>query len=344
MTNKLKEYFPMIRTRKEILTYIEERQELQEIFESWSEERQEEFLDFCCGVRGVKILYDSFFKEIFNPELHPERLEAFLGLILGTEVKIKQVLPNDSVRLADESTLLITDIVVEFEDGVLANIEVQKIGYNFPGQRVACYSADLLLRQYKRVKAKKKKFTYRDMKKVYTIVLFEKSTEEFHKYQDFYVHHSRHVFDSGLKLETLQEYVLIALDIFKEVVHNKGIKNELDAWLTFISCDEPERMTELMETYPQFKAMYQDIYDMCLNVEGVMEMFSKELRELDKNTVQYMIEEQEKELERRKEEIDEKKREVEQKAQENERLKREVTELKERMQVLMEQLEREKIG
>ena len=159
MTNKLKEYFPMIRTRKEILTYIEERQELQEVFESWSEERQEEFLDVCCGVRGVKILYDSFFKEIFNPELHPERLEAFLSLILGTEVKIKQVLPNDSVRLADESTLLITDIVVEFEDGVLANIEVQKIGYNFPGQRVACYSADLLLRQYKRVKAKKKKFT-----------------------------------------------------------------------------------------------------------------------------------------------------------------------------------------
>ena len=167
------------------------------------------------------------------------------------------------------------------------------------------------------------------MKKVYTIVLFEKSTEEFHKYQNFYVHHSRHVFDSGLKLETLQEYVLIALDIFKEVVHNKGIKNELDAWLTFISCDEPERMTELMEKYPQFKAMYQDIYDMCLNVEGVMEMFSKELRELDKNTVQYMIEEQEKELER--------------KTQENERLKKEVTELKERMEVLMEQLERGKM-
>lgn len=138
------------------------------------------------------------------------------------------------------------------------------------------------------------------------------------------------IFFLQCRRKAVQEYVLIALDIFKEVVHNKGIKNELDAWLTFISCDEPERMTELMETHPQFKAMYQDIYDMCLNVERVMEMFSKELRELDKNTVQYMIEEQEKELER--------------KTQENEQLKREVTELKERMQVLMEQLERGKIG
>lgn len=88
-----------------------------------------------------------------------------------------------------------------------------------------------------------------------------------------------------------------------------------------------------MEKYPQFKAMYQNLYDMCLNVEGVMEMFSKELRELDRNTVQYMIEEQEKELER-------KKKEIEQKTQENEELKREVEELKEKMKFLMEQLER----
>ena len=103
-------------------------------------------------------------KEIFNPELYPERLEALLSLLLETEVKIKRVLPNDSVRFADESTLLITDIVVEFEDGILANIEIQKIGYSFPGQRIACYFADLLLRQYKRVKARKKKSNRNRMK------------------------------------------------------------------------------------------------------------------------------------------------------------------------------------
>ncbi|MBO5459290.1 MAG: hypothetical protein J5981_03465, partial [Lachnospira sp.] len=37
--------------------------------------------------------------------------------------------------------------------------------------------------------------------------------------------------------------------------------------------------------------MYEEIYMMCRNVEKVMEMFSKELLELDKNTVQYMIDE-----------------------------------------------------
>lgn len=72
------------------------------------------------------------------------------------------------------------DMVVELEDGSIVNLEVQKIGYKFPGARSACYSADLLLRQYKKVRSKKgKKFNYTDVKDVYTIVLFEKSPPSF---------------------------------------------------------------------------------------------------------------------------------------------------------------------
>lgn len=63
-----------------------------------------------------------------------------LSLLLETKIRIKQILPNDSVRLADEYTLLITDIVIETEDGRIANLEIQKIGYAFPGQRTVCYS------------------------------------------------------------------------------------------------------------------------------------------------------------------------------------------------------------
>lgn len=57
--------------------------------------------------------------------------------MLETKIRIKQILPNDSVRLADEYTLLITDIVIETEDGRIANLEIQKIGYAFlaRGQR-----------------------------------------------------------------------------------------------------------------------------------------------------------------------------------------------------------------
>ena len=298
MAKTLKDYFPMIRSRKEVLAEIEKRPELLNKFESWKEEYQEEFLDFCTGVRGAKIMYDPFFKEVFNPEYHPERVEKFISIMLRQKVKIRQILPNDSVRITDECTLLITDIVVELEDGSLVNVEIQKIGYAFPGERMACYSADLLLRQYKRVRARrKKKFTYRDMKDVSVIVLFEKSTEEFRQIKEVYVHHGETEFDTGLKLNTLQKYILISLDIFRECKHNKDIKDELDAWLSFLCFDEPEEIIRLIEAYPEFKVMYEEIYQMCLNIEGVMNMFSPELREIDRNTVQYMIEEQEKRLE-----------------------------------------------
>ena len=292
MTNNLRNFFPMIRTRRDLLEEIGDSSSLSDLFHSWSEEQREDFLDFCTGSKGVKILYDSFFKEIMNPETTPERLERLLSLILKQQVKIHTILPTDNSRIADESSLLVMDILIELEDGSLANIEVQKLGYKFPGQRCACYSADLLLRQYKRIRGEKKKsFSYKDIKKVYTIVLFEKSGRIFHKFPDIYLHHMKQKSDTGLEIELLQEYIFIPLDIFQESLQNKGIKNDLDAWLAFLSTDNPEWIEGLIRNYPEFIPMYTDIYELCRNTEKVMELYSKELSLLDKNTVQLMIDE-----------------------------------------------------
>ena len=328
-TSKLKQYFPMIREREDIKQEIYENPKLLEKYREWDEEQQEEFLDYCTGVKGVKILYDAFFKEIMNPENTPERLNELLSLLLGQSVTIKRVLPGDSTRLADEQSLLIMDILVELADTSLANVEVQKIGYSFPGQRSACYSSDLLLRQYKRVKGEKKKaFSYKDIKSVYTIVFFETSIKEFHEYPQNYIHKFKQQSDTGLELELLQKYVFIPLDIFRTIYHN-NVKsngknsanrrwNKTEAWLTFLSTDEPEIIIELIRQYPEFKEMYEEIYVMCQNVEKVMEMFSKELIQLDRNTVQYMIDEmqdtidvQKEELEAKQETIDTQKGELE---------------------------------
>jgi uncharacterized coiled-coil DUF342 family protein len=321
-TTKLKQYFPMIREREDIKQEIRENSKLLEKYREWDEEQQEEFLDYCTGVKGVKILYDAFFKEIMNPENTPERLNELLSLLLGQSVTIKRVLPGDSTRLADEQSLLIMDILVELADTSLANVEVQKIGYSFPGQRSACYSSDLLLRQYKRVKGEKKKaFSYKDIKSVYTIVFFETSIKEFHEYPQNYIHKFKQQSDTGLELELLQKYVFIPLDIFRTIYHNNvksngkngggNCWNRTEAWLTFLSTDEPEIIIELIRQYPEFKEMYEEIYVMCQNVEKVMEMFSKELIQLDRNTVQYMIDEMQDTIDVQKETIDTQKEKLE---------------------------------
>ena len=210
----------------------------------------------------------------------------------------------------------------EEQQNSLANVEVQKIGYRFPGQRSACYSSDLLLRQYKRVKGEKKKaFSYKDIKSVYTIVFFETSIKEFHEYSQNYIHKFKQQSDTGLELELLQKYVFIPLDIFRTIYHNNvksngkngggNCWNRTEAWLTFLSTDEPEIIIELIRRYPEFKEMYEEIYVMCQNVEKVMEMFSKELIQLDRNTVQYMIDEMQDTIDVQKEKIDTQKEELE---------------------------------
>ena len=303
---KLKKFFPMIYERDELLARIRHQQNLSMLFESWTLPQQEEFLNFCTGVRGVKLLYDSFFKEILNPENAPERMNDFLSLLLGRKVKVLYALPNDSTRIAGESSLLVMDIVVQLEDGSLANIEIQKVGYKFPGQRSACYSADLLLRQYKRVRGEKqKKFNYNDIKPVYTIVFFESSPGQFHEYPNDYLHYFQQSSNTGMEIDLLQKYLFIPLDIFKQNRQNKGIKNKLDAWLTFLSTDEPEAIMDLIQAYPEFKPLYDEIYQMCRNIERVMEMFSKELSILDRNTVQYMIDEMQDTIDKHKMELKE---------------------------------------
>lgn len=160
------------------------KKELLEIYRGWNEEQQNTFLDYCTGQRGVRVLSDSVFKEVLDPLRCPERVEELLSLILKQKVKILQVLPLDSPRIGDEQSLVVMDLVVELEDNSIVNLEVQRIGYQFPGERAACYSADLLLRQYRSLRDAKreagKKFSYRDIKNVYTVILYEKSTAEFH--------------------------------------------------------------------------------------------------------------------------------------------------------------------
>lgn len=317
MDNKLRAYFPLIRERAEILQEIYEKPVLLKCFSGWNKEQQETFLDCCTGVRGVKVLYDTFFKEVMDPDAAPELLEEFLSLILGSEVKILYVLPNDSPRIADEKSLLIMDIVIQLEDGGIANVEVQKIGYLFPGQRSACYSADLLLRQYRRIRGERgKKFSYKEIKTVYTIVLFEKSPEEFWDYPEDYIHFFAQKSNTGLELELLQKYFFIPLDIFQECRHNENITDKLDAWLMFLSTDEPGDIIRLIQRYPEFRRLYEKVYEICRNMEKVMGIFSEELLELDRNTAQYMMDEMQEEIDRRREELDQKREELDQKNEE----------------------------
>ena len=52
-------------------------------------------------------------------------------------------------------------------------------------------------------------------------------------------------------------------------------------------------IVKLIGEYPQFKKYYEEIYTLCQNMEKVMDMFSKEL---DRNTIQYMLDDMQDEI------------------------------------------------
>lgn len=343
MVQKTKEITGLKKGREEVLQMLKQNPVVYARFLELTEDFQEDLIAFCMGNKGLKTTWDPVFKEIFNPEVHTERLSDLLSAILKHKVTVKRALPNESSRLTAEGSLLIMDILVELESGGLANVEMQRIGYRFPGERGACYSADLVLRQYARVKSEQKKnFTYRDMKKVYTIVLMDESGKEFHEKKEYYRHHARQVFDTNLNLELLQEYIYIPFDKFLDIYrkNNHNISEELEAWLLFLASDNPADIVRLTEEWPMFRELYAEIAAFQQRPEELVNMYSKALEIMDRNTVQYMIEEQKKEIEEQAKLLAESRKEVAESRKEVEESRKAIAEKDAQLEALKKELEK----
>ncbi len=130
---------------------------------------------------------------------------------------------------------------------------------------------------------------------IYTIVLIEQSSGIFREFPDVYIHRFLQKSDSGLSMNLIQNYIFIPLDIFKQKHQNDPITTQLEAWLTFLSMDEPEKIIRVCEDFPMFKDLYRHIYEICRNTEDIIGIFSEELAIMDRNTVDYMIDRLQKE-------------------------------------------------
>ncbi len=76
----------------------------------------------------------------------------------------------------------------------------------------------------------------------------------------------------------------IPLDIFKKITDNKStITNELEAWLTFLSSTNPQRIQAVIQQYPEFIKVYQSAFTLRRDIKEVFSMFSDALRILDRN-------------------------------------------------------------
>ena len=263
---------------------------------------QQELTDFCLGKQGLKITYDSVFRKVFNPEKEQglKRLESLLSAILGHNVTIIRIIPRSGTQMNESAAFVVMDILVQLDDQSFANVEMQKIGYNFPLARADCYISDIIMRQYAdRKAALGKKFTFNHLHKVYSIILMEQSPKEFHTAHGKYVHRRRTYFDTGIYSQNsgLHEDIFLCLDSFHSIVHNiTKNSNDLEAWLTFLSATDPASIHMLINSFPSFASIYQEITNFVNTPKELIDMLSEELYIMDKNLERLMVAELQEEV------------------------------------------------
>ncbi|MCD8195977.1 MAG: PD-(D/E)XK nuclease family transposase [Lachnospiraceae bacterium] len=251
---------------------------------------RQRFLDFLTGKKSLPLTYDPFFKRIFHPDIHQDRLESLISSLLGVEVKIVGILPNEDSMLSGES-FVVMDLLVQISGGGLCAVEIQKQPYAFSEERLSCYSADLLMRQYTRVRGERgKDFIYRDIKKVYVIVIYEKSSKAFSDCPEHYVHYGKTTFDTGLVMELLQEYCLVSLDVFRNFQYHKP-HNRQTAWLSLLATETLTDADTWIQIYPWLEEIYQEIAMLRTKPGEVLGMYSEMIRTLDHNTLKFIVEE-----------------------------------------------------
>ena len=199
---------PGFTTRNEAVQYLCGSQGLKQRFEELPDLIQQELIGYCLGENGLLITRDFVFKKIFDPACHADRLESLLTALLETKVKIVDILQAGGLQMAEKGSFVIMDVLTELENIGFADLEMQKVGYQFPLERSDCYGADIIMRQYNRLRSKMREqkregqpFDFRKLKPVFCIVLAEDSWREFHKWPEHYIHRRHMKFDTGIMEE-----------------------------------------------------------------------------------------------------------------------------------------------
>ena len=289
------------------------------------------------GRKTLPLLYDPFFKMIFNLVESRARLSELVSCILGQHVTVIEVFPHTNYTFPN--SFVIMDMVVRLDNGSITNIEIQKVPYDFPAERISCYSADLVLRQFRMLKGMETENTdhgsssygkpsYSGMKKVHTIIFFEKSSSSLKSpvNKKAYFHVGKTTFNTSINISLLQEYHLISLDTFKKYrysdimdgrididstdcddsQYNSGLteKMKLDRlkYLSLFTAATPSEINRLVTLFPELSSIRSQIREYLTRPGEVLNMFSEALRILDRNTAELMADRYKSQLEAAKQE------------------------------------------
>ena len=190
-------------------------------------------------------LYDSTFKAIFTQETEESNLalKSFLSAVLGRQIKRVTVKNNEPVKETLKQKNMLFDVSVEFDNGELADIELQshKEDYDF-GTRAEILAARLLSNNAKKSKKNEEWIS----EKVYQISILN---FQYNKGDNKEMRWYNMADSSGKKLTDLLNIIFIDLvTIRKKYKENSDAKfSPVEKWGLFFSYVDDEDKKDLIE-------------------------------------------------------------------------------------------------
>ena len=191
--------------------------ELRSLWEQLDEKVQQHFIAVDERREVPNMLGDTMFKGIFDPRWNKENLSRLVSAILGQEVSVLRSLDKEGFRESRHSKGLFLDLLVEFSDGSLANVEIQRRGIDMPPERTVAYSCEMVVNQYAAERGQAKgEIDYSNIHKVYSIIIIEESPEPF-KSNPNYCHHFEQKSDTGLDFGARSALYLCVLGYIQRI-------------------------------------------------------------------------------------------------------------------------------
>lgn len=278
MKTKYQSLFPSILSIEAVVEKMEVEGPLRKTFSAWSAEEQMQFFEICTGICGPGKVWDSMLSHVFSKGLNQGLLNNLLESLLGIQIEKSELAALQSgVRTNDRKCLLTAFIWFSHENYGIREKKCTQMGYVELYKSYEASSPNGIITSDIESEYKK-----------YTIVLFEKCPEMFTSYEECYIHHACQQFDSGVRIEDGQELCFVMLDVFEKCLRKMGIRDAREAWLAFLSINDPEILWNLLVEYPMLWSLYDTFYDM---VDQKMNVIMKCLNDIFNEKNSYGMEE-----------------------------------------------------
>ncbi|MBR2288582.1 MAG: PD-(D/E)XK nuclease family transposase [Clostridia bacterium] len=237
---------------------------------------------------------DIIAKRIFNPDVHPDRLNFLLrGITKDASIDVASSASNENFKQTLKAKSMITDIAAWLKDKRLAVTEMQFLKQDHIFSRGELYSSSLLLLQYAVAEDQpKSELNYTNAKDVLLIVLMVKSPAAFlafNQQSNHYIHRfTDWVSDTGMRFPMKSNIIYVQLDkcleqfkAGKNAEAEDGKPDELQLWLSMIADINDKNVNSATRTAKELQRIKVEALNMAQDKEVQTVLMQEKMERMD---------------------------------------------------------------